>query len=618
MAKKNYARKKSKYTKKDYTTLWLIPLFFIIAILPMWMRGTVIDLTELEESMWIGQDTRFDIFSYWKSIWFILTTIGASLVMAWLHFDKKIKILWPLWLIVPLGIYLFFTLVSWLNAPDLSLASRGFIEIFQGVFVMMSYGIIIFVGFNLIRRERDLEVFVKWLWVLWGLVFFIGFSQFFGFDVFRWEWVQRLILPARLSELVGNLNFTFGPRTIYATMYNTNFVGSYAAIMVPISMALILYAKEPKHVTYASIFFAFNVFAWYGSNARSGLMGVLVAAVFLGAFWFFESRKQWKKMLVILGIFIGLFIVTNTASGGTTAAQFIGLTPAGEGSLETPGGEAVETAYIEEFNIDGYEVEIVTDKKSVILTYGQDSGGLSFTDLDGEPLTVGINEDGALTLNEEGYESFSFEFNSSTSALETEFYTTGIDIYLTPDGWQVQGVGGLSAETVNAPRVKLLDGLERVASGRGYIWSRTIPMLGESFFVGFGPDMYVLNFPQRDFSGRLNGFTLNGINDKPHNMFLQIGVNVGVVALLALMSVYLFYFWDSIKVYWKRNFESLTEYLGLGILTGIFAYLVAGVFNDQIISLAPMFYAMTGVGLAINRMIKADDEKLKDIDPQPE
>ena len=612
MAKNNYARRSKRSRKNEYSTAWLIPLFFIIAILPMWMRGTVIDLTELEESMWIGQDTRFDIFSYWKSIWFILTTIGASLIMAWLHFDKKIKILWPLWLVVPLGIYIFFSLVSWLNAPDLGLAARGFIEIFQGVFVMMAYGVIIFVGFNLIRREKDLNVLVKSLWVLWGLVFFIGFSQFFGFDVFRWEFVQRLILPARLSELVGNLNFTFGPRTIYATMYNTNFVGSYAAIMVPISMVLILYAKEPKPVAIASIFFAFNVFAWYGSNARSGLMGVLVAAVILGALWFFEARKQWKKMVIILGIFVGLFIVMNTASNGSTLSQFVGLTPAGEGSLDTPGGEDAETAYIEEFNIDGYEVEIITDKKSVILTYGQDSGGLSFTDLDGTPLTVGINESGALTLNEEGYESFSFQFNSGTSALETDFYATGIDIFLTPEGWQVQGVGGLSADTVNAPRVQLLDGLERVASGRGYIWSRTIPMLTESFFVGYGPDMYVLNFPQRDFSGRLNGFTLNGINDKPHNMFLQIAVNVGVVAFLALMSLYLFYFWDSIKVYWKRDFATLTEYLGLGVLTGIFAYLVAGVFNDQIISLAPMFYAMTGVGFALNRMIKADDEKYAD------
>jgi len=69
MAKNNYARRSKRSRKNEYSTAWLIPLFFIIAILPMWMRGTVIDLTELEESMWIGQDTRFDIFSYWKSIW---------------------------------------------------------------------------------------------------------------------------------------------------------------------------------------------------------------------------------------------------------------------------------------------------------------------------------------------------------------------------------------------------------------------------------------------------------------------------------------------------------------------------------------------------------------------
>lgn len=610
MAKKYRRTVKKSYTKKGHTTAWLIPLFFVIAITPMIMRGTVIELTELEQSMWIGQETRFDIFSYWKSIWFVLATIGSSLILAWLHFDKKIKIQWPLWLVIPLGIYLFFTLISYLNAPDLGLAARGFIEIFQGVFVMLSYGVIIFVGFNLITREGDLEVLVKWLMVLWGIVFFIGFSQFFGFDVFRWEAVQQLVLPPRLSELVGNLNFTFGPRTIYATMYNTNFVGSYAAIMVPISMVLILYAKSPKHVTLASFFFAFNVFTWYGSNARSGLMGVLVAAVVLGALWVFEARKQWKKMLIIAGIFVGIFIVTNTASGGRTASQFIGLTPAGEGSLDVPDSVS-ETAYIEEFNIDGYSVEIVTDKKSVILSYSQESGGLAFTDLEGDPLTVGINEDGALTLNEEGYETFAFRFDASTSALKSDFYQSTIDIYLTPEGFQVQGVGGLSSDTVNAPRVSLLDGLERVASGRGYIWSRTIPMLGESFFVGYGPDMYVLNFPQRDFSGRLNGFTLSGINDKPHNMFLQIGVNVGVVALIALLTVYALYFINALKLFWKRSFETLTEYLGLGFVTGIFAYLVAGIFNDQIISLAPMFYAMTGVGLAINRMIKADDETRK-------
>lgn len=605
-------KKKNYRSKKGYTTAWLIPLFFIIGVVPLIMRGTVINLSELEQSVWISQETRFDVFSYWKSVWFVFATLGATGILAWLHFDKKIKVEWPLWLVVPIGIYLFFTLVSFLAAPDLNLAARGFIEIFQGVLVMMSYGIIIFLGFNLIQREVDVKVMMRWLLVLWGITFFIGFSQFFGFDVFRREFVQRIILPGSLSELVGNLNFTFGPRTIYATMYNTNFVGSYAALMVPISLAYFLFTKETKPQIVGGAFFAMNVFVWYGSNARSGLMGVLIAALIFGALWFFEGKVQWKKMVVALGILVGVFIVTNTASDGRTLNQFLGLTPGGEGSLIEL--ESTEIAYFEELNIDEFKFELVTDKKSVVVEYVAQTGSLAFTDLEDGALSIGIR-DGAIVLNEEGYESFSFQFIAEAGALRVSAYQSSFDIFITDEGFVMQGVGGVSSETVNAPRIEFLDGLERVASGRGYIWSRSIPMLANSVFIGYGPDMYVLNFPQRDFSGRLNGFTLTGINDKPHNMFLQIALNVGLVSLLALLFIYGYYFYDTAKLFWKRPLETIEEYIGLGVATGIFAYLVAGIFNDQIISVAPAFYALSGIGLALNRMIRNLDGPK---DPQPQ
>ena len=132
-------------------------------------------------------------------------------------------------------------------------------------------------------------------------------------------------------------------------------------------------------------------------------------------------------------------------------------------------------------------------------------------------------------------------------------------------------------------------------------------MLRDTFFIGHGPDMYVLFFPQRDLEGRLNGFNLTGINDKPHNMFLQIGVNTGVISLIALMAVYAIYFFDSIKLFWKRDFVTFTEYFGVSAFAAIFGYLVAGMFNDQIISIAPIFYTLTGIGIAINYLVKSDE-----------
>ena len=597
------ATKKRNYRKKKgYTTYWLIPLFFIIAVIPLIMRGTVIDLSELEESVWINQDTRFDVFSYWKSIWFVIATFLATGSMIWLHLNKQIEIKWPLWLSVPIGIYLFFTLASYLNSPDLGLAARGFIEIFQGVFVMMAYGLIIFVAMNLFRKESDIEWLLYSLMFIWTVVFFIGFSQYFGFDVFRYEWVQRIILPPSLESLVGNLNFTFGPRTIYATMYNTNFVGSYAALMVPISLALVFYYKDLKWLVLSLALLGMNVFVWFGSNSRAGLLGVLGAMAIFGILWYFSGRTQWKKFAILGSVFLGLLVLMNIASGGNVVNQFSRLIPSNEGLIDD------YNVYIEDFRIDGFTTEFITNAESLKIVVDPNTSAISFLNLDDEPLQTISESTNVFTIDEEGYESFTISIDPNTSGINLRAYQRSITVYLTAEGFQVQGVGGLSSETVNAPRIKLLDDIERIATGRGYIWSRTIPMLPGTFFIGDGPDMYVITFPQRDIGGRLNEFTVTGINDKPHNMFLQIGVNVGVVALLALMFVYGYYFYETFKLYWKRHFETIEEYLGLGLATGILAYLIAGVFNDQIISVAPAFYALTGVGIAINMMVKNIDK----------
>ena len=44
-----------------------------------------------------------------------------------------------------------------------------------------------------------------------------------------------------------------------------------------------------------------------------------------------------------------------------------------------------------------------------------------------------------------------------------------------------------------------------------------------------------------------------------------------------------------------------------GLFAGVMAYLVTGIFNDQIMSVAPLFYGMLGLGIAINRLIKNSD-----------
>ena len=148
-----------------------------------------------------------------------------------------------------------------------------------------------------------------------------------------------------------------------------------------------------------------------------------------------------------------------------------------------------------------------------------------------------------------------------------------------------------------------------LVSNRGYIWSRTIPMLKDSIFIGYGPDNFTMVFPQEDYIGRFNTGTTgmtNMVIDKPHNMYLQTAVNTGVISLLALLFMWAFYLFDCVKLYIKGNMNSFTEYIGAAIFISIMAYLVAGLFNDSVVSVAPLFWVLLGMGIAINRTIKCN------------
>lgn len=189
-----------------------------------------------------------------------------------------------------------------------------------------------------------------------------------------------------------------------------------------------------------------------------------------------------------------------------------------------------------------------------------------------------------------------------------ELYGRKWDLYITAEQhFKVISFNSKLSDPVEAPRIKLFDGRETFASNRGYIWSRPIPMLKDVLIIGYGPDNYPMVFPQEDYVGRFNVGNkgmLDIITDKPHNMYLQTAINTGVISLLALMFIWGMYLFDCFKLYIGGNMESFVEYMGAATFLSITAYLVAGLFNDNIVSVAPLFWILLGMGIGINRMIR--------------
>jgi O-antigen ligase len=130
-------------------------------------------------------------------------------------------------------------------------------------------------------------------------------------------------------------------------------------------------------------------------------------------------------------------------------------------------------------------------------------------------------------------------------------------------------------------------------------------MLKDTIIKGYGADTYALYFPQNDFAGKLAGlYATNIVVDKPHNMYLQMGVNTGVISLLAFIFLIMVYLVSSVRLYFKTYPDTFTKLMGMCIFISVLGYCLAGIFNDSTVSVAPVFWTMLGMGIAINHSIK--------------
>ena len=110
--------------------------------------------------------------------------------------------------------------------------------------------------------------------------------------------------------------------------------------------------------------------------------------------------------------------------------------------------------------------------------------------------------------------------------------------------------------------------------------------------------------------GKLYAYgTTNMIISKAHNLFLQIGLNNGVVALIAFVILIMVYIIDSFKLYALKNKYDEKQILGSILALSVIGYLFTGLFNDSVICVAPIFWIILGVGAAVNFINKKAQTK---------
>ncbi|MDW5298601.1 MAG: O-antigen ligase family protein [Sedimentibacter sp.] len=593
---------KIDYENKKLSVFYFLPLLLIAGVVPLIVYAKYIDLSGTTQALyWTGQQQYLDFFSYWKSSWVIALTAIALIFYIILYMQKKLPLKNLKQYYIPLGIYAIFVIISTIFAIDTQTALWGFVDMYQGMFVLLSYVLVTFLTINFINNERDVNLFVNAFLFLMIAEGIIGITQYFGFDFFQTDIGKNLILPNNLK--VDDLSFSFGPKTIYGTLFNTNFVGSFAALMLPLSVAFLLGAKTTQKRIISAIAVVLMIFVLIGCNSRAGYLGVAVTFVF--AVWLFRKViiKHWIGFVGLVIIFALVLVGLNNVSEGRifTRLKTLNLKEQIE-AVKAVANDETKFKF-EDIILEKNTFAIKTNYET--LNFKIDEDKLYFLDENSNELEI-TTKGKEITINDKKYAGYKITIAGNYPGVTVNRAGRNFNFYFTNDGVKLLGSGGRITEPVVADTFKPLDGLEKLASNRVYIWGRTLPLLKSYVLKGAGSDNYPIVFPQDDFIGKLSaGMEMNTVVDKPHNLYLQIATNTGVLSLLSLIGLWGIYIVSGLKLYSKIVFDSLEKYIGASCLISIIGYLSAGMFNDSVVSVAPIFWILLGLGISINFRLKS-------------
>ncbi|MFW6298107.1 MAG: O-antigen ligase family protein [Bacillota bacterium] len=597
MPKKRKTRSKTYIKTHPVHPLSMVPIVLIVVIVPLIVRAHVMELSEAQQTFW-PEEVHVDFFSYFKSQWFTVLSFISFAFMLFLYWTQRILIenIRTFW---PIGVYLVFVVLSYLFADPRGIATTGYMGSYQGVFELIGYGLITVSVAYMVTSESHMKVLTGAFITIGVLVGLIGLSQYSGHDVFASDIGKQLILPESLSDLGESMEIRFGQNAIYATMYNTNFVGSFAALMIPFAFALFMRVRHIIYTPLLMVFFALMVFIAFGSNSRAGIVGISASFIVILIMFRRTLVSNPVKFLVPFALMGMTGYLLNSVSDGRIMNELESL------SIREDYERAQEAFLFHEVSIHDERIVIDTEEEGLRILF-TGSTTLEFETLDGETLEAN-EEDDRYTFEDTSYEPFQIQVREE-GEMRITAYDKSFTAYMTQEGFRVIDVFGNVSAPGSPDYIEWMEPYGRMFSRRMLIWSHSLPLLKDTVLVGEGPDMYATAFPNDEMTFRMNGMSQNNIVDKPHNMYIQLGTNIGAIGLLALLFFFARYIYQSLKLYIHGKFESFSEFLGVGLLSSVVAYLVTGFFNDQRISVAPLFYIMLGLGIAVNAYVRFSSE----------
>lgn len=527
----------------------------------------------------------FDIFHYYKGIVLIILTFGIVVTG---NFKKNIL---SRKYQIAMIILVFLILLSSVFSEFRGYSFLGGAESYQGVLVWFCYIFLIWMASSLSTFSQYIRLMYIALFA--GVVLsVIGILQFFRFDIR--EAFEGLIfhtgIRMKISENIG--------RIVYSLSYNANYYGvlMLSNCLIAIHLIFITTKKRKYYLLFSAYFLMyFNLITTYSRTANFTYLLLLIVTLVLVLI---KSKEKIKTRLsaVILAMTILMYLTIGYLIEGNNSLRYIVSGYAGSSLLQKL--EVTDTNKLKVVSFDRPEmtIELNAGKK------------LGFLNNLNKSMVVSKLEGDTLGFVDKRYDFLKFYFSAENQfKIFNLIYDDKVSFPLVIDkkGYYIFDRNKIYP-IYDAPKVPWLNRRNSFISGRGILWSQSLPLLKDYLLIGAGADCFPLAYPNNDLVSRIKTFgdLRNSYCTSSHSFFIQIAVEFGVLALFVFLGLLFFYAFESIKLLSTFSFKKTEHFVCLCCFTVVVGYSLAGLLNAAMLSSIINFWVFLGIGIGVNAKIK--------------
>lgn len=577
--------------QSKHGTFAILPLC-IVAFIPLVMMGHTIE-TKLGHLKWYTDEVVTDYFLFFKMCAIVLAAILMLInivVKIWKgekvpKFERRDWVQWG-----TIAGYIVLSIVSTIMSKYSYFGYHGIVDQFEPIWVVIGYGIIAYYAFTVMQDKKVERIVLRCITIGATIEGLIAALQAVGLDVMRTDFATNMM--SMLSE--GKMGIGIEKGISYGTLYNPNYMGVFCVMMLPLVMVNLISEKKKIWKIISGITEGLLMISLFGSGSKTGM--VIFVIQILCVTFFQRKYLLSNKGALIASCIVLLILVGGVVWKGSSVVNAI------KGSIKNEFRPVVSDIKTTK---DGIYIKVYDYQ--TIIRFNENAASqydaMIITDASGNNIEMVDRHSEVGCYLECGIYLFARVVELEDGRYGTVISINGKDYVFakTEKGYKFclkEGVY-VSLPGKKVETVKWMDEHSHFASGRGYIWSRTLPLLTKTMFIGSGRDSFTLVYPNTDYIGKIRANQWGMIVTRPHNMYLQIAVEDGCLALVLFLAAIILAITG--KVGKQDDGFGLSATL---MKVSVIGYLLMGMTNDSFIGVTAVFWLVIGYLFAIEKKEK--------------